>query len=300
MPRQRMWTWRKVSSEDISAGLSLVDRFMPQNKAAVRLITDRDSFMFANNFNSWEVAVMPLVGQMYRDGLKVSTIKSYLQIMSAGFSTKAGPVRRVFRALAKAAASVPARKALAISSVEAGKLIQELRLKSMHLSACGLEFMFRTGLRVSEIVMLRRDDVCFAEDAIYITVRVGKNVLGQTHVSRIKLEHKLFFGRPSRQLVESWRSSKRGCPFGGWSVDKAIKMMQCTQVGSRKEGTRTVSTYSLRRLFIRRAMVICQGNEVECARRYTRHKNPLMIRAYYDDMTLVEQWKMDGIAFVRR
>lgn len=284
-----------MTKEDMAAGVALLDAFLPQNKNAIRLLQDRDLFMAENKFLSWENAITPLMGQMFRDGLKVSTIKSYLQIMSAGFATNKGPVRRVFKALAKAAAAVPAKKALAISAAEAGALISELRQKGFHLSACGLELMLRTGLRAAEIVTLRKEDVQFAREAIYVTVRRGKNVLSQVHVSRVKFEYNAFFGQPSKALVDGWNSSTRECPFAKWSVDTALKVMKTTKVGSRSEGLRRVTTYSFRRLFIRRAMVICKGDEVLCARRYTRHKNPLMIRAYYDDMTLVEQWKMDGI-----
>ncbi len=264
-----------------------MEEFAPQSKATIDLLAKRDHFLAKSNFSSLEEGAMPLVGQWYSDKLKISTMNTYFRKCLTGVEKKKrGPnIQRMLKALAKASASIKPDKALAISEADALMVIKKLKSLGYKLESAAVELQFRTGLRMAEIKYITSEDVIFSNDSIIITVRRGKNIKSSRHIAKARFEHENFFGPPSSTLRHAF--SKFQQPFKGLSTGHVNEVIRFVLEAPRH--CKTVTTYSFRRLLFRRAFSLCDYDEVRCASRYTLHKNPLMIRAFYDDGNFFEE-----------
>lgn len=276
--RVKKWTPSIIRPRDVRIVTNLIQRYAPESSTKERLREERDRFMRLNNIEVFDDAVMPISGQMYKSGLLPSTIICYIKHMLDGKRHQWGVnTRRILKAWRKYCAGMKARKALEITYPEARRLISRIPQDNTHAKEA-IELLLRTGLRFCDIQGLASDDILFHPNYIAVTIRGGKAVHGQEGVRTARFEHEVFFGPPSAHLQTLFLKVRQ--PFKNLSTESLNRTIR--KATSDKQ--RAYTTYSFRRLVFQVAFKECQWNEELCASRYTLHKNPAMIRSFYDDL----------------
>ena len=125
-----IWRPKKVSRADFLAAEALQREYAPLDKGTLSLIRRRDRFMEMNGFRRFGKAIIPLTGQMWRAGLKPSSILTYLRVMLRG-TKKDSKALRLMKAVAKAAARCVKKKARRLRLREAHNLMFQLEKLSL-------------------------------------------------------------------------------------------------------------------------------------------------------------------------
>jgi integrase len=255
---------------------------VPINPTVYRLQSELHRFLYVkNNFADFDAGILPLVGQMRRKKLVASTIHNYVLKMATG-QVRTPKIRRVIKALSKAAVRQKSRRAKRLTLRQALAMLQPfggLPRGAKHERAA-LELILRTGLRTVDIACLHRRDIVFTNIGITVTYTEGKGVGSGIDRRTFRLPYEKFFGPASQHLQNLFANHER--PFATLEVGDINNMLKRYARRIQQSG-RHHTSYSWRRIFIRRAIFVCNHDCKKAARKYTMHRDWRMVQAYYDD-----------------
>jgi integrase len=277
---KKKWHVRPISEADKAAGERLLKKFAPVNKTNARLQREIARFMQMNNLTNMDDAIVPLIGQMSRK-LKMSSVKNYARKMLTGHA-RTPKIRRMMKALNKAAARAPKRIAKHLTIDDALQCLIRFPPDRWKVREC-LELMLRTGLRAIDISHLKSKDIRFNQVGITVTLRAGKGVQGEIDVRTGRFRYEEFFGEATTRLRRAFQQESQ--PFKETNVDDVNRRLR--EVVGSKGSNRCVTSYSFRRIFLRRAMDLCDNDFKAAALKYSLHRDWRMLQAFYDDANRV-------------
>ena len=160
-----------------------------------------------------------------------------------------------------------------------------------------IEFMLRTGLRLSEVVNVRLDDIIDGPDGAYVRVRQGKGAKDRVvpldspnHKLSVKIRTYIRTGRPEADTDHLFLSSRRADPAGGYEALTARGLQVYLYRLGRQTGIH-VHPHKFRHTFATRAL--SAGVDVMALQRVLGHTTLAMVSRYvhYQKDDLLLAWK---------
>lgn len=268
-----LWKPQQLTDGDQEAADHILENLAPLDLTQARLESFRDTFIFINGFRSMEDAIPSLFHQLQCSRLALSSISKYIGKMLKGI-VEGSNCRRVRKAANLLASLEDTKTATSFPVPRCIEIYEELRTKDA-LAGAAMEMMPKTGLRYIDLTYLGECDVVFSRSLVTICVRFSKN--RRARRDRIIARLPLWFGEISSSTQRRFTS---GSGFAGRSTQSILRSLQ--------KVCKEASTYSFRRAFMRRAIIESGFDFVLAARRFTLHKNPDTLRAYYDSLEVAE------------
>ena len=265
-----LWVPGPVTREQILRGQKFIHDHAPVDATKERLRQFMDSFLIINGYETVDEAAPGLLGQMLEE-LEVSTVACYIGKMWSG--RPQGPLAaRARRATRRANAKRAGGHARDAPVRLLKKAIRRLPNRSLVKSA--IEIVLKTGLRCKDLQRLTRSDVTRVTKTMVLRLRYTKGI--RDRAGRRHLRVPTWFGAMRESTVHRLtQGSKWDHPFAGVDAGMLNRALKRAAPGQR------LTTYSFRRCFMQRAIHACKGDFEEAAQRYTMHRNPKILEAFY-------------------
>ncbi len=273
-----IWKPRIATVEEKEKGMKLVKEYGndPMALATARRLRDFcNTFLLINNFETLEAGIDALIGQMSADGLKAGTLAQYIRTMVRGRKDLGARVSEALRALDRMHADSDTQHAVDTTKEEVLSIISQLRKQGSPLEAAAVELMLKTGLRMKDLHRLRRKQLRQnKKKMVVIEVRRAKNRSKKKH--RATAMFPPWFGPVAQQTIQLFekgqdQDTKPFLSLNATALNKAVSGICTTKLTS----------YSFRRAFIHRALKETDYDFKVCAEKYTLHRDPEILRAYY-------------------
>lgn len=283
--RGRPLKWRPtpLSASDRTKASEYIKRYGSDTKTKRRVLRQFEDFILMNHLSREEA--LPLVlGQMINQGLGRGAAKNYLLWM-AKTAKRNSDTWEAVSAATRGYADVRLRQARSMDLSLLNRLLDSLPERHKLIG----EFMAITGLRHKDATRLRRHQVSSictnkGAQALRLFVTCAKNIVERDQARCITIP--CWFRTPSEDLISHLST--------GDSEELLFEDAYASFQGWLRENF-DASTYSLRRHFMNVVFDVTKGDLEIAARKYTMHRNPNMLAAFYLDWRRTRDFEVEEL-----